>query len=236
MSWFQLGAEEIAARARAAGSIRVPSLGAFLRRGVIGFTVVSLAGFAPWGLAGRWFHQTVGEAGMYITCAVVFIGLSGPLMHRLIIGPDSLLRFYKLFGLAFAAYSAAWMGAWMSLRGHTGSLVGLLAGTALMGWILCKAFDATRATLAVIGILFVLNALGYFGGGWVEGQVASLKEGIAGIAAERKTRLILAKMLWGLCYGAGFGAGLGLAFYCCQDSVRKLLAEPKAPETAGRDL
>jgi hypothetical protein len=224
MSWFQLGPQEIAARARAAGSIRVPGLGAFLRRGISGFTIVSLAGFAPWSLAGRWFHQTIGEAGLYLTCAAVFIGLSGPLMHRLILGPDSLVRFYKLFGLAFAAYSVAWIAGWMSLRGQAGSLAGLLAGTALMGWILCTAFDTSRATLKVIGILFVLNALGYFGGGWVEGHIARLNEGIAGFAAEKKTRLILAKMLWGLCYGAGFGAGLGLAFYCCQASARRLVA------------
>src|SRR5215472_9060853 len=212
MSWFQLGPQEIADRGRAVGSIRVPSLGTFLRRGIIGFTVVSLAGFTPWGLAGRWLHQTIGEAGLYISCAAVFIGLSGPLMHRLILGPDSLVRFYKLFGLAFAAYSTAWIAGWMSLRGHAGSLAGLLLGTILMGWILCTAFDASRARLKVIGILFALNALGYFGGGWVEGHIAGLKEGVAGFATERKTRLILAKMLWGLCYGAGFGAGLGLAF------------------------
>lgn len=232
MSWFQLGPQEIADRAGTADTIGVPGLGAFLLRGIIGFIVVSLAGFAPWGLAGHWFHQTMGEAGLYITCAAVFIGLSGPLMHRLILGPGSLVRFYKLFGLAFAAYSVAWIAGWMSLRGHTGSLAGLLAGTVFMGWILCAAFDDSRATLKVISILFVLNALGYFGGGWVEAQFAGLNEGIVGFAADKKTRLVLAKMLWGICYGAGFGAGLGLTFYCCQDSARRLLAGSKDLETA----
>jgi hypothetical protein len=35
-------------------------------------------------------------------CAIVFIVLSGLLLHRLIIGPGSLGRFYKLFSAAFA--------------------------------------------------------------------------------------------------------------------------------------
>src|SRR5438105_10282699 len=98
MSWFQLGAQSLAARASTDGSpTTVPSLASSLRRGIVGFTVVSIAGFAPWALFGRWFHQNVGETGMYAICALVFIGLSGLLLHRLIIGRQSLVRFYKLF-------------------------------------------------------------------------------------------------------------------------------------------
>ena len=83
MSWFQLDSEAVAARVRANGPpANIPSLGDSVRRGVVGFTLVSLAGFAPWAFFGRWFYRNIGEAGLYLICAFVFIGLAGPLMHR----------------------------------------------------------------------------------------------------------------------------------------------------------
>jgi hypothetical protein len=185
---------------------------------------LSVAGFAPWALLGRWLHQHVGELGMYLACAAVFIGLSGLLLHRLIIGPGSLSRFYKLFSLAFAAYSVAWIVGWMLLRGHIGSLAGLFAGTALMAWIMVCAFDAHRSFLKVIAALFILNSLGYFIGGWVESMVMrSPGLSLGDITLSRRTRMTVAMLLWGVFYGIGFGAGLGYAFHACQDRARALL-------------
>ena len=181
---------------------------------------MSILGFAPWALSGRWFYKNWGEAGLYAVCAIVFIGTSGLAMHRLIIGPGSLGRFYKLFTPAFAAYAVAWIGGWMALRGHLGSIAGLLAGTVLMGLFLANAFEAREQTLKVIAALFVLNSAGYFIGGWVEGAVGSIK----GSSISRSTIMMIAKSLWGVCYGVGFGAGLGLAFYYCQSKARELLA------------
>ncbi len=137
-------------------------------------------------------------------------------MHRLIIGPGALSRFYKVFTPAFAAYSAAWITGWMKLGGHPGSLVGLLAGAILMGLILSLAFDASNQTLKVIAAIFLLNSAGYFIGGWVESAGSSIR--IAGLS--RGTQMMIAKSLWGVCYGAGFGAGLGLAFFFCQAKTR----------------
>src|ERR1041384_1066425 len=129
-----LDPQSIADRAKVSGQpTRVPTLSESVLRGTMGFTLVSLGGFAPWVLAGRWFYRNIGEAGMYAVCAVVFIGLSGLLLHRLIIGPGSLIRFCKIFSLAFIAYAIAWTIGWMALRGNAGSIVGLLAGTAAMG-------------------------------------------------------------------------------------------------------
>ena len=226
MSWFQLDPSSIAGRVQTHGnSAHVPSLGSSVLRGVIGFTIVSIAGFAPWAAFGRWFYRALGEAGLYAVSAIAFIGLSGILLHRLIIGPGSLARFYKLFSLSFAVYSVAWIVGWMSLRGHTGSLVGLLAGTTLMGWMLTRAFDAHESLLKVIATLFLLNSMGYFVGGWIEAAISSPRQfSLVGIAMDRKTRVILAKLMWGLCYGVGFGAGLGVAFHLCQARARALIA------------
>ena len=210
MSWLQLDPQSIAKRARAAGS-PVPSLGASLMRGMMGFTVVSVAGFVPWAVFGKLLQKQVGEAGLYAVCAVVFLTLTSPLLHRLIIGPGSVSRFYKLFGLSFTAYSIAWIAGWMALRGHPGSIAGLLAGTMLMACMLVAAFDALRVVVKVFFALFVLNAIGYFVGGLSE-------------AALIKEYPLVAKLSWGVFYGIGLGAGLGLAFHFCQARARKLLA------------
>lgn len=224
MSWFQLDPDSVVERARAAGSpSELPSLGSSIRRGIVGFTVVSIAGFVPWAVFGRWFYRQVGEGGLYTVCAVAFIGLSGPLLHPLIVGPGSLPRFYKLFGVSFTAYSVAWIVGWMSLRGHPGSLAGLFAGTALMGWMLARAFDATNKTVTVIIALFALNSLGYFVGGVVEGAVINLKD-LSGWGITKPVQVVTAKLLWGVFYGIGFGAGLGIAYHLCQAPHRLALA------------
>lgn len=206
MSWFQLDPASIAQRVRSAGT-PFPTLGASIARGAVGFTLLSVAGFAPWAVTGRTLYHAIGEAGMYAVCALVFLALSGPLLHRLLPGPGSLGRFYKVFGIAFTAYSVAWMVGWMSLRGHPGSLAGLFAGTAVMSVILAAAFDAWASLLKLTAVLFLANATGYFIGGVAEANVP----GVTG------------KLLWGVCYGVGFGAGLGYAFHECQSAARRLL-------------
>jgi len=211
MSWFQLDPQSIADRARLAGST-TPTLAASVVRGIAGFTLVSIAGFVPWAVFGRWLRHSIGEAGLYAVCALVFIGLSAPALHRLIIGPGSLPRFYKVFSLAFAAYSVAWILGWMTLRGNPGSLVGLLAGTAIMGGVLAAAFDAWGSLIAIISALFLLNAAGYFAGAPLEGMLM-------------RRCPIVAKLQWGVFYGLGFGAGLGVAFHLCQARARALLGQ-----------
>ena len=80
-------------------------------------------------------------------------------------------------------------------------------------------------SLKVIIALFVLNSLGYFIGGWIEGpMIHAPKLVVAGMTLTRSTQVMLAMMQWGVCYGIGLGAGLGLAFYFCQSKARALLA------------
>jgi hypothetical protein len=218
MALFQLDPQSIAQRVQASGQPpRVPTLGAAVLRGIIGFTLVSVAGFAPWPIIDRWFPW-MGEMGLYVTCTAVFIGLSGLLLHRLIIGPGSLPRFYKVFTLAFIAYVIAWAAFWIWLRSEVGEIAGLLGGTAVMGTIFAFAFDARRAVVKIIAALFVLNAAGYYAGGWFEGKL---------VIDHRLTAILL----WGICYGMGFGAGLGMAFHFCQTRARALIGDGGTPRT-----
>ena len=227
---FTLDPESIVARTKAAGQPpHMPTLNESVLRGMIGFMLVSLGGFAPWVLGGRWFYRTTGEVGLYVACAVAFVGLSGPLLHRLIIGPGSLSRFYKMFGLTFPAYAVVWTVAWMALArstgGATAGIIGAVAGTIAMGTLLALGFDTTESALKVIIALLIGNVVGYFIGEWAYNAINALKESNAtGFVLERQTRSILSKAAWGLCYGLGFGAGIGFAFHTCQDKARKLLA------------
>lgn len=208
-------------------SPHVPSLAEPVVRGMLGFTIVSVAGFAPWAIGGRALHHAVGEIGLYAACAFVFIVLSGLFLHRLIIGPGSLVRFYLLFTAAFLAYAACWTLAWMSLRGHLGSVIGLLFGTAVMSWMLVCAIDTRRDFLKAAVVLFALNAVGYFTGGWVEAEIGRLRTiHLFGLTFDRRSTLTLAMLAWGVCYGIGFGAALGLAFYFCQAKARAHLRQP----------
>jgi len=222
---FGLDPQSIFDRSKTSGQPpRVPTLSESMLRGMIGFTLVSLGGFAPWVFAGRWFYRNVGEAGLYAVCALVFIGLSGLLLHPLILGPGSLVRFYKIFSLAFAAYAVSWTVGFIAVRGVTGSIAGLLAGTAAMGVLLARGFAARGAALKIIAALFVANAAGYFVGEWAHNAVLALKEGNAlGLVLERSTRATLSKATWGLFYGLGFGAGIGFAFHACQAKARRLI-------------
>jgi hypothetical protein len=214
MSWFQLGPDEIAQRVGDAESARgVPALSESIARGVIGFTIISVAGFSPWVFAGMRLYRSIGEAGLYAVCAVVFIALSGPLLHRLIMGAGSLRRFYQLFSVAFAAYAGAWTVSWMALGGSRGSIVGLLAGTVLMGGIFAIAFEAGPAAWKLIGVLFICNTIGYFSGGWA----------LDALSTTARTSPAFDKLAWGICYGIGFGAGLGVALHLCQNAARARL-------------
>lgn len=229
MSWFGLDRESTLARAKARGvELVAPSLAASVARGMVGTMFLSVAGFAPWALAGGWLHRRVGEFGMYLVCALAFIGLCGPALHRLILGPGSLSRFYKVFTVIFSAYSAAWIAGWMGLQsfgGHVASLSGLGAGTALMAWLLTRAFGEAGAALKSFAALFVLNTLGYYVGGWAEGRVAHLSHlSLAGIVVEKPPPAPVAMLLWGVAYGLGLGAGLGLAFHFCQKTLRQQIA------------
>lgn len=223
---LELGPSQIADRVLSAGGApRLPGRAGTIARGALGFTVVSVAGFCPWAIWGRSLQAAVGELGMYLACLIVFLALSGPLLHRLILGPGALCRFYKLFGAAFLVYSVAWIAAWMGLRGHLGSVVGLLLGSVAMAAMFTGAFDAREVFFPVAGALFGLNAIGYFGGGGVEAWIVSAKPLSHGAwEVSKRVEVRTAMLMWGVCYGLGFGGGLGFAFHLCQEKARALIA------------
>jgi len=162
--------------------------------------VVSLCVFATVAFAERWMYARLGLLGAYLVWTALFILLGGGVLGPLVTGRWRLPRFYLLFGAAFFAYAAGWVGAYFVLRGAAGEWVGSLAGSLLMGAVFAVGFGAARKWLNLAGVLFVANSAGYFLG-------SALNDAVGGPTG---------MLLWGVAYGLGLGAGLGAVLHLAQ--------------------
>jgi hypothetical protein len=189
-----------AAAGRAGHFDVVPSLRHSLLTGGLGFCVASLCVFATVAFAERWMYTRLGLFGAYLTWTALFILLGGGVLGSLVVGRWRLPRFYLLFGSAFFAYAAGWVGAYFVLRGVAGEWVGSFAGSLLMGSVLAAGFGAARSALSLSGMLFVANSVGYFLG-------SVLNDAIGGS---------MGMLLWGAVYGLCLGAGLGAVLHFTQ--------------------
>ena len=185
---------------RRGGVDAVPTLARSLLTGGLGFCLVSLCVFATVAFAERWMYARLGLSGAYLAWTALFILLGGGVMGSLVVGRWRLPRFYLLFGLAFLAYAAGWVGAYFALRGAAGEWVGSLAGSLLMGTVLAAGLGAARSALSLSAVLFVAHSVGYFLG-------SALNDAVGGRAG---------MLLWGGVYGLCLGAGLGAALHFAQ--------------------
>jgi len=205
-----------------------PSLTRSLLIGGIGFTIVSLAGFSLWAFAGRWFYSNVGEAGLYAASTVVFLGLSGLLLHPLIDSEPKVARFYKIFIPAFLLYAVAWCACWFAWRFGAGEWLGSLLGSVAFASVLGWFFGNFRPLPKVILAFFLVHSAGYFAGDFaMKHFTPSDLPFLDGLS--RRTLGTLAKLAWGLCYGAGFGVGLGYAFFALQKATGAREAKDSRP-------
>ncbi len=186
--------------AAAGDSDAVPSLGRSLLTGGLGFGLVSLCVFATVAFAERWMYTQLGLFGAYLAWTALFILLGGGVLGSLVVGRWRLPRFYLLFGLAFFAYAAGWVGAYFAVRGAAGEWLGSLAGSFLMGSALAIGFGTARSAVKLSAVLFVANSVGYFLGSALNNSVG----GSAGM------------LLWGTAYGLFLGAGLGAVLHLAQ--------------------
>ena len=81
--------------------------------GGVSFSVVSLLAYSIWA-----FRLVPGTAGLYSTTALVYVGLGGLALSRLVAAPGAWKRFPPCFALAFLAYAAGWCVFWFGLRGR----------------------------------------------------------------------------------------------------------------------
>ncbi|PYV37672.1 MAG: hypothetical protein DMG06_27465 [Acidobacteria bacterium] len=210
MDLFGLSPTSVTARAQlSAAGTPLPTLKQSLCYASVSFCLASLAVFAIVGYGEPWMRQYLGVLGPYIVATAFFILLAGGILSRLVVGPGRLVRFYLLFGLAFFCYAASWVIAYLTLRSLIGELLGSLVGTGLMALILAGAFGAKKALTRMMPALLVANSAGYFLGRVVH-------EAIGGK---------LGMILFGACYGLGFGTGLGYALFLAQEPIRLRLGQ-----------
>jgi hypothetical protein len=186
------------------------SLGKDMGHGAGAFAMVGVAAFSIWAFAAPWFRQWGGEPAMYSAIALVFLLGSGVLMGGLAGG---IVAFYRQFLPAFFCYALVWSAAWFLLGGRLGEWVGAATGCLIFTTILMRK-RAPGLLLRAALALFLLHTIGYFLGDAAMYDLWAPKAKNPESTAEvRKLYLILAKLSWGLCYGFGFGAGIGWVFH-----------------------
>lgn len=182
------------------------SLIASVSRGALGFALVGVASFAVWALGGRVFAPLGGEKAMYAGCTLVFLLLSGLLLHPLVQGQGSYGRFNRAFFPAFFLYALVWSVLWFALGFGLGEWLGSALGALVFVMMCACCLGGWRAVPVATVVLFVTHSAGYFLGGELYYP---------------SDRGMVMKLVWGLCYGLGFGAGIGYAFWALQRAAMR---------------
>ena len=200
MRTFGLTPDQILARGTAADVKPAPSLPYSIGYGALSFAAVSLLAYSIWA-----FRLISGTAALYGTITLVYIGLTGVALSRLVMGPGATRRFALLFAVGFLAYAFAWCAFWFGLNGkHHADLWGSVVGLAAMTWLCQRAFGQRNDFLPMFAVLFSFYTMGYYAGESLYGAV----RGPAG------------RLLWGGMHGLGFGAGLGYVLFRCQEPLK----------------
>ena len=208
MRVFGLHPDQVIARAPAAklSAGAMPSFAVIY--GALSLGAVSVLAYSIWA-----FRLMRESSAMYAGIAIIYIGLAGVVLGRLVAGPGALPRFAGLFAVAFLAYAIAWCAFWFGLKGkHLADLWGAIAGLATMTWLVQRAFGQREGFLPVFLVLLGFHSLGYY----------------AGEAIHVNVRGATGKLLWGAAHGLGFGAGIGYLLHRSQEPLR-LRLRPAAP-------
>lgn len=178
--------------------------------GALGFALVGVLSFSIWAFAGGWFRGRGGEPVMYAAIALVFLALSG-----LLLGPlaGGMKRFYRAFLPAFSLYACLWSAAWFALPDRRGEWLGAALGCVAFVAVVRWSLGGSGGWLWLTGLFFLFHTAGYFAGSWAmyDFWLGSFKAGTLG-EMTRAEAALYGKLSWGLCYGLGFGAALGLLF------------------------
>ncbi len=191
-------------------TVTLPDLRQSITVGSVGFTIVSILMFGVWAVGGTWLSRNLGELGFYCVLAVGFMAGGGGAFAPVLIGKN-LGRFYVLFIGSFLLYAAIWTACWFLLRkiGWGREWAGSILGPAMMGMIFAWVFRANKQLWRCVLALVVGNTTGYFIGEWLFYMEPLHNQ--------------FGMIVWGITYGAGFGAGIAAALYWCQTETRDRL-------------
>lgn len=182
-----------------------------MTQGAVAFAMVGVAAFSVWAFAAPWFRHWGGEPAMFSAIALVFLVASGQLMGGLAGG---VAAFYRQFLPAFLSYALVWCTAWFAVGGRAGEWVGAGLGCLIFATFMMGKSTPPSLRLRAVLVLFVLHTIGYFAGDAAMHEIWLPRAKLLETSdEERKLYLILAKLSWGVCYGLGFGAGIGWLFH-----------------------
>lgn len=162
--------------------------------GILAFGGASLVVFGSVALAERPLYRLLTVGGAYALWTLLYVGVAGVLLARLVPGRGNLARFIGVFALGFTLYAMGWCVGWFTLKWGWGELLGTLAGAALLHGVLVTAFGRGGLFLRTFPMIAAAHLAGYFLG---EGVWLMLDHSPVGMT------------LWGVIYGVLIGASLG---------------------------
>jgi hypothetical protein len=174
------------------------------------FALVSVLAFGFWAVQSKILPKSFGEPATFVGCLIAFVVFAEiflvPLAHQ----PNARRKFNESFIPAFIAYAVVWSACWFGLHLHAREWIGSALGCAAFASILYWRLGAQRGLCKAILFLIVTHSAGYYLGG----KVFYMARHPPPFAASwsKETIWSVAKLMWGLCYGLGFGAGIGYAF------------------------
>jgi hypothetical protein len=174
------------------------------------FALVGLLSFGFWALAPKFLPKQFGETGVFAGCLVCFCVFAEIFLAKLAHEPNARAKFNRSFIPAFVAYAIVWSACWFALKFGRGEWLGSALGCAAFAFILGKQLGAREGYCKVILFLIFAHAAGYFGGGKLFYMARHPPPALASLSKDQIWTV--AKLAWGLCYGLGFGAGIGYAF------------------------
>ncbi|MDF1739264.1 MAG: hypothetical protein P1U86_08900 [Verrucomicrobiales bacterium] len=171
------------------------------------FTVVSLLAFTFWAFGASLFNH---EWQLYTACAATFL-LGGGLSLLPGSGYQSKREatiFIGRFTLGFLAYAVIWSVAWFTFRNTFGEITGSFLGIIAMAAILGNRKGFPGGFLSGVAIIFLWHTVGYYTGGFLYEMLQNRGTFGVELGTTPKTVTHIARLAWGLGYGAGLGYGL----------------------------
>ncbi len=195
MKWFGLSPDAPTATPTVP-SRRPVGLTSSIAYASVSFGLVSVLAYSIWA-----YRLVEGTAALYSSIAIVYLGLAGLALSRLVLAPGAWWRFSLLFAAGFFVYAIGWCAFWFGLKGRNyADLWGAIAGLAGLTWLLQRAFGATGGFVRAFVVLVALHSAGYYLGGELYASVRGAN----------------GRLLWGAAHGVGFGAGLGYVIFVFQ--------------------
>ena len=162
--------------------------------GSVYFGIVSMLVFATVAFGELWMYRNLTLWGAYFVWTLLFLGLGGVSFLPLIEPGTYRRRFPARFAIGFLGYALIWCCAYFLQPNTRGECVGCGVGSIVLAMVLNPPGMGRGGQFQCAGSLCVFSVLGYFAGAWANAAAGGP----------------MGMLLWGVAFGLGTGAGIGL--------------------------